>query len=244
MKRFLPSVLILLASVSFGLAQGQPNGLVFTGSVQKVGTRCINGERFAEVSVYLQFRNDSSSPVIVYRPTSLFNASVKYGSGDFARGLVVVDSLSYRAWLDNPWGTPTEEDYDPHRRIQRALDTNTPSAAGLLTIEPGGYYEFYDTLWPKSGFKIDFTPSKMPAGLDPNLQKLWIDQPCGAGHVKITPEYSSLRIKYDLNLRKYPGATDFLEKLQQRWKPIGNFLLDSNNDISFETQELLLDTNK
>ena len=84
----------------------------------------------------------------------------------------------------------------------------------------------------------------MPAGLNANLRGIWERQPCGTGLTKVTSEYRSFRIKYDLNLRKYAGATDLLKSLQTRWRSFGNLMLAGNDDISFETEEILLDAKK
>ena len=244
MKRFVLLALILFASFAPGLPQGQKNRVSLTGSVQGITTRCIKGERYAEVRVYLQFHNDTPEPVILYYPSFLFKATMNYSTSDSSGGGNVVDSFSFRPDFEDPWAPPTENDYDQHKDLPSKLKKGSPSTAGFVTIEPGGYYEFFDTLWPKSGFKIDFIPSKMPPGLDSNGREFWLRQPCGVGRTTVTPEYRSFRIKYDLHLRKYAGATDLLRNLQSRWRTFGNLILASNDDIMFETDDILLDARK
>jgi len=244
MKSLLTVVLILFAACASGVAQVRKNRVVLTGSVQGISHECIGREWFAEVRVYFQFRNDTDSPVILYPPSNLFKTSIEFSNGGSSGGGHVVDSFRYRPEFTNRWGPATEEDYDRHPWLPRSFDTDEPSAAGMKTVEPGGYYEFVDTLWPKSGFKIEFTPRKMPSDLNSNLRHLWERQPCGVGQTSVSSEYRSFRIKYDLYLRKYAGATDLLKSLQTRWKSFGNLILASNDDIMFETEEILLDAKK
>ena len=236
MNRFVIAALIVLSVIPEGLAQARKNGLFLTGSVQSIRSECINGERVAAVGVYFQFRNDSGSAVVLYPPSMLFDASVKYSDSTSA-----VDTFRHNPYLDNPWGSPTRDDYDPRLSLTRKMDVDHPSQAGLVTIEPGGYYEFRDMLWPKAGFKIVFTPRKISrrqSGL--NLDHLI--KACGEGRTVVTPKHRAFRVKYDLNQRKQTGATDLLKSLQGRWKPFGDFILDRNDDISYETEEITLMT--
>jgi hypothetical protein len=244
MKRLLALTLILFAASASGLPQGRKNGVELTGSVQGITTRCIEGERYAELRVYLQFHNNTPSPVILYRPSSLFKASIEYSNGGSSGGHQAIDSFRYQPGFTNPWGPPSEDGYDAHAGLLWALNKSDPSTAGLLVIEPGGYHEFVDTLWPKSGFKIEFTPKKMPPNLNSNLRALWEREPCGVGRTSVSSDYRSFRIKYDLFLRKYAGSSDKLRNLQSRWKSFGNLILAGNDDIMFETEEILLDADK
>lgn len=237
MNRFVIAALIVLSVIPAGLAQARKSGLVLTGSVQSIRSECINGERVAAVGVYFQFRNDSGAAVVLYPPSMLFDASVKYSDSTSA-----VDTYRYNAYLRNPWGSSTRDGYDPRLGLARTMDVDHPSQAGMATIEPGGYFEFRDTLWPKAGFKIVFTPRKISVrqgGL--NLDRL--HKPCGEGRTVVTPDHRAFRVKYDLNQRKQTGATDLLKSLQARWKPFGDFILDRNDDISYETEEISLVTN-
>jgi hypothetical protein len=200
--------------------------LVLSASVVKIGSTCIDGTPVARIQLYIQFRNDRDSTVLILPPELFFERRVRFAndaSGDTQGGTVAVNSLLYDPYLDNPFGPRTRDDYDAVSGYVGKLKAGNTR---FKQIEPGKYYEFQDVIWLKHGFRLEASSAKGQGR-------------CKDDNLIPEPEYSSFELEYHFSAKKYEGETDLLKDLRDRWKPFGDLLLDTNGDISYKSEKIL-----
>jgi len=159
MKYITFGLAIILLSVSVNCAQKlADHGLVITGSVQGVEAVCLKGKAVMQVRVYMQFRNDSDSRLLLIKPTFFFTKKINFVAdklGGTADRIVAADVVTYNPYLTDPFGTATSDDYDYFPSFIAQLDKPEPPLNDLIVgIEPGGYHEFQEKVWSNTGFKV------------------------------------------------------------------------------------------
>jgi hypothetical protein len=240
MKKISMILAVLLSGVFTLSAQKLANdGLVLTGSVQGIEADCVNREIFYEVRLYMQFRNDGNTALILIEPSFFFSPKISFTNnelGDENEKVVAGDTVRFTPHMDNPWGPDNPGGYDRFPSFVKRLDVPEPpfrssAAPEAVKIEPGAYHEFNSTLWVKNGFHID--PAS-PATVE-DCRALRKATPI--------PEYPSFRVRYHLSLKKYDQGRDLLELLQNRWKRFGHLLLDDDGDVTFRSEKILLPLN-
>ena len=231
MKKPILILALLLLSYSMTSAQKLANdGLVITGSVQGIRTKCVDGKPLMEIQLYMQFRNDGVEPLIRIGSLNFFTTKVSYVAdklGDSAHTIVPADIVRYNPYSENPFGPASADDYDPFPYFVDNLDKSEP----LSTISPGGYWEFQDTVWAKNGFRTEIKSGAT-------------QKECEGIKTKPVPLYSSFELEYHLSLKKFERRADLLTTLQTRWKRFGRLPLDSKGDISFKSQSIAFNTSK
>ena len=233
-------IAIAFAAILFGVSvtsaqKLRDNGLMITGSVQGVETMCLKGKPVMQVRVYMQFRNDGDTRLLLIRPTFLFKNRVNFVAdklGDSARR-TVADVVTYNPYLIDPFGTVTVEDYDYFPTFITQLDTPEPSLKDVMVgIDPSGYYEFHSTIWVKTGFQVSMKSDKEHKECTENSK------------AKLIPKYPSFSLEYHLSLKKYDRHSELLRTLQNRWKRFGHLPLDSNGDFSLKSEKIVIDASK
>lgn len=231
--------ILALAFVTSGqTVKGQ--GLVLNGSVYSVTPRINpNGNKplfLYEVRFYLQLRNDSNVPLIVFKPTDdLLARRVEFldGFDDERPG-------SDGAIRASPWIVPFEEsfaaryardkrfvNYNPHYAMGQQINFPSPplhNTSRLLLLEPGSYFEFYETMTLEDGFGLEIKPRQGLHEIVTNLPKA------------VDP---ALRVAYKLSLKKHYPDDDLLKKLQDRWRKVGHLILDSNGDFAITSNPVV-----
>jgi hypothetical protein len=237
MKRIVLSLAVILFGVSVICAQKPANhGLVITGSVQGIEKKCVNGKPVIQLRLYMQFRNDGETRLLLIRPSFFFTKKVNFVAdklGDPTVRTVPADVVTYNPYLENPFGTATIEDYDPFPSYISQLDALEPSVETLMVrIDPGGYHEFQENVWLKTGFQI--------GGKTGSEQKECTEN----SKAKLVPDYPSFSLAYHLSLKKYYRYSELLMTLQNRWKRFGHLPLDSNGDFSLKSEKIVIDASK
>jgi hypothetical protein len=219
--------LILIAAFSVSAQKLANHGLVLTGSVVGLDTKCINGKPTPQIHLYMQFRNNGDIPLILNPPSWVFDKKIEFAGGvgsDPTRRLASASTFRFNPYLDNPFGSPKRDDYDPSPHFFKLLDSSAPNAK--MIIEPGRYYEYQDVVWVKEGFKLDLEFGKSQKG-------------CESTKVPV-PEYPSFRLEYRLSDQR----TGLFKTLQERWKEFGYLVLDDSGDIAYKSESILFDMNK
>lgn len=228
-------LLILCASAVVSLPQKhKSHGLVLTGSVGKIGAKCINGKATPEVTIHLQFRNDSDGTILVFAPFWVFTRRIEFINGLIGatdQHVANAETFAFNPYLTDPHGPVREDDFDPMPLFLKRIDAPKPSAF-ITAIEPGRYFEFTDLIWPKSGFKLESMNGK------PKFEC----SKTGTIERRFTPEHLAFKIEYKLSLKKIDGGTDLLERLQERWKSVGLLVLDSEGDFTYKSNEIVFES--
>lgn len=237
MKQTILILTVILFGASIVFAQKLANHrLVVTGSVLGVEKKCVNGKPFAQLGLYMQFRNDGEGSLLLIRPSYFVTTKVSFVAdrlGDPTERRVPAGIVAYNPYLENPFDIATNDDYDPFPSFVRRLDTPLPPLDDLMVkIDPGGYYEFHNMVWVKTGFRIDM---KSGTTQEECLQN---------NKAKPVPEYPSFYLEYYLSLQKYDRGTELLKTLQNRWKRFGHLPLDSNGDVSIKSERIRFDIGK
>ncbi len=237
MKRIVLSLVVILFGTSISFAQKLvDHRLVITGSVQGVEIRCLNGKPVMQLRLYMQFRNDGETRLLLIRPSFFFTKKVNFVAdklGDPTVRTVPADVVTYNPYLENPFGTTTIEDYDPFPSYISQLDALEPSVETLMVrLDPGGYHEFQENVWLKTGFQI--------GGRSGSEKKECIEN----SKAKLIPEYPFFSLEYHLSLKKYNRYSELFRTLQNRWKRFGHLPLDSNGDFSLRSEKIVIDASK
>lgn len=229
-------ILLLVLCTSTMLAQHAGKDLlVLTGTLQKTSTYCHKDRKpMVRLDISMQFRNDGHKPVILLDPGP-FTRTVKLSDSLSATSLTSIKNLTYRWYLDDPFGVPGPNDYNPEteyfKNLSKGKAEKTTELGLYRVLEPGSYFEFNDLLLLENGFKFDSKPTKdRSSGCDEKLTPV--------------PEYTFLTIEYRLSAKKaVVGDRDLFEVLQERWKSQGQLLLDDSGDVRFLSNRILLKTN-
>jgi len=211
------------------------DSLVLTGTLQKTSIYCHKGRKpMVRLDISMQFRNDGNKPVILLDPGP-FTRTAKLSDSPSATNLTAIKSFTYRWYLDDPFGVPGPNDYNPEseyiKNLSRGEDEKVVELGLYKVLEPGSYFEFNDLLLFANGFKFDSKPTKdRPSGCDEELTP--------------EPEYRFITIEYRLSAKKAVlGDRDLFEILRERWKSQGQFFLDASGDVVFRSTPILLGTN-
>ena len=198
--------------------------LVLTGSIVSVKAKYDlesdkKNQIVFDVDLYLQFRNETDGPIIIFRPGGFF------GNNFIEKKITFLDGYSSRSESEKsssvaPWKNISRADYDPFRYFKKELTASEPPKEIFFIIEPGGYYECHDTLTVRRGYKVELKPKQMP----------W--------EVPAIPEYSELRVQYHLSVNDR-ATEDTLGTIQTKWSKFGELPLDSNGDYTVKSEIIL-----
>lgn len=225
---------VLCPSTIIAQAAGK-DSLVLTGTLQKTSIYCHKGRRpMVRLDISMQFRNDGNKPVILLDPGP-FTRTVKFSDSLSANNLASAKNLVYRSYLDDPFGVPGANDYNPEAEYIKNLSMEKVEKSVELSLyrvlEPGSYFEFNDLLLLENGFRFDSKPaSERSPGCDEKVTPV--------------PDYSFVTIEYRLSAKKAViGDRDLFEVLRERWKSRGLLFLDDSGDVLFVSHPILLNTN-
>jgi len=216
------SVILTLSSLTVGAQKLENHGLVVTGSVVKVEAQCVEGQPFVALTISLQTRNDTSAPIILLDGNIKLNF-ITTKPGASAETTVAGKLVWYKPYLENPWGSPGPNDYDPDAKWMR----NPESIGAPEPIPAGGYRETQRVIGLISGFHLSAKATEAFKACRP---------------LKETPvlDYPSFYLEFRTSLKKYPNGDEVMRLLQEHWKPIGVLPLDSRGDISYRSEPIIV----
>lgn len=218
LKAFIGLLLCVFAVESKIEAQ-QPHqsaGLTLSGTVLRFN-KSLDGSRYDGV-LRMQFRNDGTEPVIVYRvydQNGIVSKRVDFFHQSLGTDIQAPDNkeillLTEKEAPSNPFARykrPNDDDFDPRPGIVRAFDVPRPSSA-FIVIDPREYHEFQDTITIKT---------------DVDLEK----------------KQGSFVVEYDLSIASFEDKPDLLQILQNRWRRYGILPLDSSGHFKVKSQRIL-----
>ncbi len=222
MKYLTATIALTLALASAVLSQTNSNhGLILTGSVISVNPIFDYGSRESDrhvykVDLYLQFKNETAKPLIIFRPEGFFGK----------KKVVFLDGFSSKADSEQalavpPWVQVYRVDYDPFPSFLRELAATEPPKYEFVIIAPGGYHECRETLTVQKGYKLERTPKqKKHEGT-------------------AVPEYPELTVEYHLSLKDRHSDRDALEIAKRKWRQFSELVLDSDGDYTVKSEVIL-----
>ncbi|MBK7393486.1 MAG: hypothetical protein IPI64_09340 [Chloracidobacterium sp.] len=216
MKSVLLILVVILTVAATGFAG---DDYTLTGSVARRSAKVTlkDGKLKPEFTllVYLQFRNDSSGPMIIFKPD--------YFRGN--RNLVFLSSIANTADTTTlPWKDPWKNRYDSFGDLLRRLDGASVPTGQMKIVEPSTSYEFHQTFTLEAGYTIDESAARSAF---PKLKRDW-------GTIEaeiIKSEYPSFRVEFQVSSASYKEDPTLLRTLNSRWKKFGQLPLDGHNYI-------------
>lgn len=228
-------LLLVLGTFTMLAQEAGKDSLVLTGALRKTSTYCHKGRKpLVRLDISMQFRNDGNKPVILLDPGP-FTRTVKLADSLSATSLASANNLTYRWYLDDPFGVPGPNDYNPDteylKNLKNLLQDKSEKAVELglyKVLEPGSYFEFNDLLLLENGFKFDSKPAEVgPLECDEKLTP--------------RPLYPFIMVEYHLSAKKVVvGDRDLFEILRERLKSQGRLFLDDRGDVFFRRTPILL----
>ena len=205
---------------------------VLTGSIISVTPR-INPDGPKPLFVYqvrlnLLLRNDTGETLILFRP-SLDLVS---------RRLEFVDGYG-ETLKPSPWFVPLDIKLEELRKrnlsrsvpansrenqfqtFAKGLDTQSPTQANLLKLEPGGFFEFSEVLTIEDAYKLEVLPGQSLADVSTNST------------IAVFP---GLRIEYKLSLKSHHPNDGLLRTLRSRWSRFGRLVINDAGDFSLRSE--------
>lgn len=214
--------ILLLASVAFSQSNAD-RSLTFTGTVISVTPRWVSGENRNEVydfdvKLYLQFRNDTDSPVIIFKPENF----------DGQKKIEFLERIATDRPSESPSTAIAWKNYDKFRDpiavLVSTVRESVPHKFHFVIVDPGSYYECNEELRIKSGFTVQKSP-----GLTPFLRPV----------LSVIPEFRSFRLQYYVSLNNRPEEDASLVSAQRRWSSYGRLVLDSSGDYNLKSEIIL-----
>ena len=226
MNRFTIVLALFLLSVTGARPQKLANhGLVITGSVHKVEATCFEGKPVIAVSLSLQTRNDSATPLILISGWSITTVRFNFVTtkpGASVATYLEANVVEYNPYREDPFGPGTPGDYDPDAKwMDKPERLKAPDP-----IPPDGYWEAYRVIWLSSGFRLSAKSTEAFKACRPVTETP-------------VPDYPSFYLEYRTSLKKYHGGEDVMRALRDRWKSIGVLPLDSSGDISYRSEPII-----
>lgn len=230
---------LLIVTCSQVNAQPALTGLI-TGVRTNVYVKGDNVEKKFAIDLYLQIRNSTSDPLIVFGTGFFGNRKISFLSATSS-----VEDVCTINWVDSTkknYSRNGYRDFDDYDFLMERLNTmdrlETPSGNGLVIVEPGSYLEFRETIEVDTGFEA----------IEPLLEKM-IDDARKAHEVsqqKIRPTFRRahtgsftvgvkkakspyLQIEYELSSGSYKKDPNLLRTLQTRWSKFGKMPLNGDN---------------
>jgi len=207
------SVISALAFFLFcaSLLQGQSTAdlrVTLTGTITDVQPVFDFSSARFNILVYVQFKNESNTPLIIFTPRAFIGKKRLVFSEDFS---------SRRDSDESSDRSPTRDKYklaedDPFPNFLRNLAAPEPDKYNFVIITPGGYYECFDKLTVAKGYFLE-----LRAGQDKYK-------------ATVVADYPELKIEYYLSLNDRPPNTDALATAQRKWSKFGDLMLDANGD--------------
>ena len=221
MKRVLLPVILAL-TVTFAVGQ-KTESVALTGSVTGVKVeKDSQGKHFYRIQLYFNLRNDSGRRIILFQPTSLRlfggTSSVDF-IGKVSDAVDASVSAGQRPSPPNPTIGPDDWDYVLH--YLKGLESQEPGISGFYSVfvEPGGYFEFSDSIVVSNGFTLQ------PSIEDPKKPEA-------------RPDFRALKVKYLLKVTRAQLPDDLFRQLQRKWSPSGHLLLNSEGNFSLVSEEI------
>lgn len=209
--------------------------LKLSGSVVDISVGCAYEKPYAAVSLLMQFYNAGNEPVIVLQPYYHFQTRVLF-SGDLSNvgyeKLITGDALSFDHTLEDPYGVPTADDFDPLPYVIQSWRESLKGKVskpvnGWKVIAPGRYLEFRGSVLVRNGFRFEKISGENAAG-------------CISENFQALPEHSSFKIEYFYSLKKYKDGEDLFLALRDAWRPHGNLLLNADGNIFYRSDSITI----
>ena len=226
MKHCIAVAVLMFLFAPLVICQTKANrGLVLTGSVVSVKPNFVSKSNDKEVydfdvELYLQFRNDTDKPVIIFKPGDFYGQKKIAFLEQVASKLNSEESSTVIAWK-NPYG---HFNYDPFPSFLRELTAPEPAKYRFAIIAAEGYYECHETIRVETGYKLQKVPGPKP-----------YDSP----RLFAIPEFPALRLEFYLSLKDRHEDADALGTAQRRWKKSGELALDSSGDYRVKSEVIL-----
>lgn len=241
----LVSVLILIAaSSSYAVSQPSFTGLITSVRLKSVAKGDKITKKFA-IDLYLQIRNPSTEPLILYRSSSFIgNKKISFLSASGS-----VEDVSTFNWSEFQIAQNAErraravyrdpEDHDFFKEALYSLEKmEAPADFWFVTVAPESYFEFRDSVEIESGFDIDEVLLDKAIAKDKAkhdelmrefqpLSRRPFEKDYGLQFIKA--KYPYLRIEYELSTGSFKKDPNLLRTLQTRWSKFGKMPLNGDN---------------
>jgi len=233
-----------VATWSFGQVPHGPK-VQLTGSVIAIKNfidpdELSNSRSLYKIELYLQFHNRGDRSVVLLSPTFrtvgsfskriCLQKTIEFLSDGADQGRSVLAVKQYIGVRDRRRLEPSAWDNSvpirPCVSFARSLGETSPrSSPDQVTVGPGAYHEFHDSIVVESGFTYDLRPGekwKHVEGKSPS------------------PEHPAFRVAYHLTLKDTGADSGLLETLQHRWRSFGHFYLDADGDFSLRSEPIVV----
>ena len=201
--------------------------LSLTGTLVRVAAIKDQDKVVFKVQVSFQFRNNSDTPLLVFRPGGTRIQAFVQKKIDFLESKSALSEEHIVATSLFPWPTPYPE-IDYLKSFVKSLERLDPSnSVWLIKVEPHGYYEFHDVFEVEKGYRL-------PDGITKLAPDEWEDVP----GIPIS-EQSAFRVEYSFTTKNKHSNSDLLKDLQTKRKTHGLLVLDDSGDFRIRSEPII-----
>jgi hypothetical protein len=224
---WLTAALVIGLYVVAGQSQeGSSRDLVLTGSV--VGVKVVpvfstsqKDEDAFEVELYLQFKNNTDGPLIIFKPSQLDAFTSIYFQTDLSPSSL--GSASSRAIPEYPHSSKRYvryfvKGYDPVERFILSYGSNPYL---FVVVPPKGYFECNDKVILADGYEVE-------------------SRIAGKSKMKVAiPKYPALRVRYLISSSGRKDLANLLLSAKESWAETGTLYLDSSGSYDLASEMIL-----
>ena len=203
------------------------DALSLTGTLVRVAAIKDQDKVVFKVQVSFQFRNNSDTPLLIFKPEGTRVESFVQKKVDFLETKSTLSSEQVVASSLLPWVNPYIGSDGFERFIGYLEKLNPSNSQFLVKIDPYGYYEFHDFFTIDKGYKLPEGFSKLPS-------KEWEDVP----GIPIA-EQSAFRVEYSLTVKNKTSNSELLKDLQRKWRYHGYLVLDDSGDFRVRSEPIV-----
>lgn len=232
-------VALILTSRSHVNAQPSLTGLI-TGVRTNVSVVGDTVKKKFAIDLYLQIRNSTNEPLIVFGRGFFGNRKISFLSATHSvEDVCTVDWAESMKKYNSRKGYLDFENYDFFTTELETIERlETPSGEGLVVIESGGYFEYRETVEVDTGFEaLESSLDKMiedarkahessQRNVKPRFRRPLSDS-FTVGVKKAKSPY--LQIEYELATGSHKKDPNLLRTLQSRWSKFGKLPLNGDN---------------
>lgn len=236
---FLFATALILTSLPHVNAQPSLTGLI-TGVRTNVSVVGDTVEKKFAIDLYLQIRNSTNEPLIVFGRGFFGNRKISFLSA--TSSVEDVCTVDWAETMKKYNSRNGYRDFDHYDFLSPRLNTierlDTPSGEGLVIIEPGSYLEFRESIEVNTGFEaLESTLDELiedarkaheirQRNVKPGFRRP-LSESFTVGVKKAKSPY--LQIEYELSTGSYKKDPNLLRTLQSRWSKFGKMPLNGDN---------------
>jgi len=225
---FIGLLSLLLMFPLSGLAQSAKElGLVLTGENFLHKPEVRDNEVYFHLSVRMKFENRGTAPIIIINPTQSFGTGLREARF-FQTDSSVVKTIK-----------PSSTKLDEFGSFVKYFDEAKPPDNMTVILQPGDTFPFEQEIELESALfdKFQTVPIKDYVKWRGKPNK-WEHRLLLENYMRRGADFNHFQLTYEFSFLPYVSDSDFLEKLNVRWKKFGRLPIGSSGTYTITSESI------